>query len=231
MLSVLTKQIVDEVKDLFGVTDVYVDLTGTADEFIDIARRKLETVERLDDSLLVKIMNEPIVGLRFVSVKYSEDRGGFRNSLTEYTWVTQLNKYLALKVITVDVNYELRISSLFANQVLDLIPFFLQLNRKTEFVAILNSLIAIKIPVSLLINEIYDSVVDYVLRGKGVKVYRVGGNIEAKTFCFPVNIKGGHGEDLYRELWADVSSILYEPIREFNLKYNVGGHEFDGSCR
>lgn len=231
MLSALTKQIADEVKSLFNVEDIYVDMTGTADEFIDIAKRKLETVEMIDESILVKIMNEPIVGLKFSSAKYAEDRGGFRNVISEYTWLAGLEKYLALKVITVDVNYELRVSSLFANQVLDLIPFFLQLTRKTEFVAVINNKIAVKIPASLLVNEIYDSVVDYVLRGKGVKVYRVGGNIEVKTFCFPVNIKGGHGEGFYRTVWEDVSSILYEPIRDFNLKFNVSGHEISVSCR
>lgn len=219
MLNALTKQLVGVLKEHFGVDEVYVMTSEIAGEFMNVALRKLQDIDVGDEKKVFEVMNKPIIFVRLMDVRYDDGRSGFRRIFTGWGWLSGRGKYVGLRVFTVSVGYEVRIYSVIAAQSLDLISLFLQMKRSTEIEAVLNNEVGIKVPVSLLVEEIYESAMEFMLRGKGLKVYRVGGRLTALTYSFPVNIVGGRGEGWWKEIWGDISSILYNPLQSIQLKF------------
>jgi len=222
-IHALTKQIAADLSELFRTQEVYVSLHET-EEFMNLARRRIQMEQLADESAVFQIFNQPILFLRLMDVRYDDQRSGYCRIRTGYTFLANYGKYLQLKVMTFVVGYEVKIYTLFAKQALDLIGLFLFANRETEIIAKLNSNVAIKIPVSLLITEIYESAYEFLLAGKGIKVYRVGGRLEALTWIFPVNVSGGQGEGDYLIYWDDnkMQEVMYEPVKEIRIRYIAG---------
>ncbi len=134
--------------------------------------------------------------------------------------------YVSLKVITVVVEYDIILYSLYTQQSFDLINYFMFLPRTTAIQAIINENIVIDIPVSMLITEVSESTFDFNLSGKGIKVYKVGGTLEALSYLLPMNVSGGQGEAAIINYWTvnNINSILYSPIKKIDLEFIVGGN-------
>jgi hypothetical protein len=79
------------------------------------------------------------------------------------------------------------------------------------------------------VTEIYESVFDFVLSGKGVKVYKIGGRLETLGYMFPVNISGAQGEEDYLTYWDStrVKNILYDPVKKIRIRYIEGDEIID----
>lgn len=233
-IHALTKQIAADLSELFRTSEVYVSLHET-EEFMNVARRRIQVTNLPDDSAIFQIFNQPMLFLRLMDVRYDDQRSGYRRIKTGYTFIQDWQKYMQLSVMTFIVGYEVKIYTLFAKQALDLINLLLFGRRSTEIVAYLNNSIGIKIPVSLLMTEIYESAYEFILAGKGIKVYRVGGRLETLTWILPVNISGAQGENWWLEYWGSQQgrelgywdngqfiSVVYQPTKEIKLRYILG---------
>lgn len=219
MLNALTKQVVADLKEHFGVDEVYVMTSDVVGEFMNIALRKLKDVDISDERKVFEVMNTPVVFVRLMDVRYDEGRSGFRKMFTGWGWFNSYGRYLGLKLFTLVVGYEVRVYSLFFAQCLDLVSWFLFLKRSSEVVVRLNDEVSVRVPVSLLVEEVYESSFEFMLRGKGLKVYRVGGRLTALTYVFPVNIVGGRGEGYWKEIWSSVRDVSYAPVADVRLRF------------
>ncbi len=132
--------------------------------------------------------------------------------------------YVSLKVLTVKIEYDIILYSLFTKQSLDLVNYFMFLPRATSIQAIINSNIIIDIPVSMLIMSIYESNFDFNLAGRGIKVYKVGGKVEALSYILPMSVSGGQGEQDFLTYWTigNINQILYSPLKEISVDFIEG---------
>ncbi|MEM1813700.1 MAG: hypothetical protein QXE04_00255, partial [Thermoplasmatales archaeon] len=125
MLNALTKQVVADLKEHFGVDEVYVMTSDVVGEFMNIALRKLKDVDISDERKVFEVMNTPVVFVRLMDVRYDEGRSGFRKMFTGWGWFNSYDRYFGLKLFTLVVGYEVRVYSLFFAQCLDLVSWFL----------------------------------------------------------------------------------------------------------
>lgn len=216
MLHALTKQIAAKLRDLIGASEVFV-VMHDAEEVMAISRKKLQVVDQGDDKVEVSVNMEPMCFVRLMDIRYDEGRNGYRKALTPFTWVDSFGRYLAMKMMTVGVGYEIRVYSGYGRQAVDLVPLLLEFPRSLKILAVLNDRVEIEVPVSVLLEEIYESGVDFMLGEKGIKMYRIGGRVNTLGYMFPVNVPGVKGEGVFKEIWRDISSIVYKPVDEVDV--------------
>ena len=219
MVDALNRQIVAEVKDFFKLGDVYLVL-HEAEEYMNIAKRKTQ-VDLANKE--VKVPDQPIGFVKLVEVGYDESRNGFKGKRTGYSFVSEWQKYVAVKLFTVKCGYEVVLYSVLGKQGSDLVSYWLYFPRETEILARLGDQLTLRLPVSMVVEEVGVPEVDFTLRDRGIKLYKVSGRLNCLTFLIPENVEKSQVSGWDLAMWGtDYSNILYEPLKRIRLKFKVG---------
>jgi hypothetical protein len=78
---------------------------------------------------------------------------------------------------------------------------------------------SVELPVSLLLERVSPPSVEMVLREKGMKLYRLEGELHALSFMLQMGVKGmGTGEYSV----APEEYVKYVPVKQINVQWKVG---------
>lgn len=219
MLDALNKTVVVELKEHFNLSDVYFVLHDS-EEYLNIAQRK--TQFDLDTKEL-KVPDQPIGFVKMVGFSYDERRNGYRAKSVGYSWVDEDQRYIGFSAFTVRVEYDVVVYGVFGAQMMDMVGWFLHFDRRTSVVVVLGGSYSTTLPVSLLVEEVGAPVVDFTLRDRGLKLYRLQGRVVVLTYEIPVGVRS-QGSGVYQKLTP--ATVQYQPLKEIRLKFRVGGNVY-----
>ncbi len=228
MLDALNRTVLVEVRDALGLVDEDLFFVQhESEEFLNVARRQAQVdFSRLE----VKVPDKPIVFLRLDGVDYGKSMTGYRRVETPYVYLNSLGKYVGVRLLAVEARYRLGVFVPFGRVAMDLVGVLMsQLRRSSSIMAVsADKSYSVELPVSLLLESVNPPVVEMVLREKGMKLYRIEGELQALGFMLQMGVKGvGTGEYGVR---AD-GLVEYSPLKEIKVQWKLGsmiwreGHE------
>jgi len=219
MLDGLNRTVLAEVRDALSLqdSDLYF-VQHESDEFLNIARRRAEVDF---ENLQVKVPDRPLVFVRLESVDYGRNTSGYRRFLSPLVYVNDLGKYVGVKLLSVEATYRVVVYAAFGKVAMDLVGVLLsQLNRSSKLLAVsADESFEMELPVSLLLERVEIPSVEFVLRDKGMKMYRLGGELQALTYMLQMGVSrmgtgeyGTEGEKF----------VEYMPVKKINVRFKVG---------
>jgi hypothetical protein len=236
MLDALNRTVLAEVRDALALRDEDLFFVQhESEEFLNVARRQAQ----VDFSKLeVKVPDKPIVFLRLDGVDYGKSMTGYKRVETPYVYLSDLGKYVGVKLLSVEARYRLAVFVPFGRVAMDLVGVLMsQLKRSSSIVAVsADKTYSVELPVSLLLENINPPVVEMVLREKGMKLYRVEGELQALGFMLQMGVKGmGSGE--YGVVPGGPGGsggygvgidglVEYKPIKEIKVQWKIGWSVF-----
>ena len=219
MLDALNRTVLAEVRDALALRDEDLFFVQhESEEFLNIARRQAQ----VDFSKLeVKVPDRPLVFLRLDGVDYGKGMTGYRRVETPYVYMNDLGKYVGVKLMSVEVRYRLAVFVPFGKVAMDLVGVLLsQLRRSSSILAVsADGSYSVELPVSMLLESINPPAVEMVLREKGMKLYRIEGELQVLSFMLQMGVKGlGTGE------YGVVPEgfVQYSPMKKINVQWKVG---------
>jgi len=229
MLDALNRTVLAEVRDALGLRDEDLFFVQhESEEFLGIARRQAQ----FDfDKLEVKVPDKPIVFLRLDAVDYGRSMSGYKRIETPYVYLNDLGKYVGVKLLSIEARYRLAVFVLFGRVAMDLVGVLMsQLRRSSAILAVAaDGSYSVELPVSLLLESVNPPVVDFVLREKGVKLYRIEGELQALGFMLQMGVKAmGTGEYGVGSGYGvgPEGLVEYKPVKEIKVQWKVGWSVF-----
>jgi len=223
MLDALNRTVLAEVRDALGLVDEDLFFVQhESEEFLNVARRQAQ----VDFSKLeVKVPDKPIVFIRLDGVDYGKSMTGYKRVETPYVYLNDLGKYVGVKLLSVEAKYRLAVFVPFGRVAMDLVGVLMsQLRRSSSILAVsADNSYSVELPVSLLLESVNPPSVEMVLREKGMKLYRVEGELQALGFMLQMGVKGmGTGE------YGTVPEGLveYSPVKKINVQWKIGWSVF-----
>jgi hypothetical protein len=219
MLDALNRTVLAEVRDALGLRDEDLFFVQhESEEFLNIAKRQAQ----VDFSKLeVKVPDKPVVFIRLDGVDYGKNMTGYKRMETPYVYLNDLGKYVGVKLLSVESRYRLAVFVPFGRVAMDLVGVLLsQLRRSSNIVAIsADGSYVVELPVSLLLESVNPPLVEMVLREKGIKLYRLEGELQALGFMLQMGVKGlGTGE-----YGVGLDGLVeYKPLKEIKVQGKVG---------
>lgn len=226
MLNALTKRVVNYLKDI-GIDEVYA-IMHDEEEIVNLKKRGLTEEVLADERKAFYIFSKPIGFVRLMDIRYDDRRSGYRIFNSGFKYLPAYGKYFSLRMASTTVSYELKVYCLSAAQSLSIVPFLVHAGRIAPVEVRINDNFVLQVPVSLLFEEVYESTVEFMLRNKGLKVYKVGGRLSALTYMFPDDVPGLRGEQSLLRVWDDISKYLTPPLMELRLNYYLGEKNVSG---
>jgi hypothetical protein len=219
VLDALNRTVLAEVRDALALRDEDLFFVQhESEEFLNIARRQVQ----VDFSKLeVKVSDRPLVFLRLDGVDYGKSMTGYRRAETPYVYMNDLGKYVGVKLMSVEAKYRLAVFVPFGKVAMDLVGVLLsQLRRSSSILAVsADNSYSVELPVSLLLESINPPAVEMVLREKGIKLYRIEGELQALGFMLQMGVKGlGTGE---YSVGAE-GFVQYSPLKKINVQWKLG---------
>ena len=219
MLDALNRTVLAEVRDALVLRDEDLFFVQhESEEFLNIARRQAQ----VDFSKLeVKVPDKPLVFLKVDGVDYGKGMTGYRRAETPYVYMTDLGKYVGVKLMSIEVRYRLAVFVPFGRVAMDLVGVLLsQLRRSSSILAVsADGSYSVELPVSMLLESVNPPAVEMVLREKGMKLYRIEGELQVLSFMLQMGVKGlGTGE------YGVVPEgfVQYRPLKEVKVRWKVG---------
>jgi len=219
MLDALNRTVLAEVRDALGLRDEDLFFVQhESEEFLNVARRQAQ----VDFSKLeVKVPDKPIVFIRLDGVDYGKSMTGYKRLETPYVYLNDLGKYVGVKLLSIEARYRLAVFVPFGRVAMDLVGVLMsQLRRSSSILAVsTDNSYSVELPVSLLLENVSPPAVELVLREKGMKLYRIEGELQALGFMLQMGVKGmGMGE------YGVVAEGLveYRPVKEVKVRWKVG---------
>jgi len=219
MLDALNRTVLAEVRDALGLVDEDLFFVQhESEEFLNVARRQAQ----VDFSKLeVKVPDKPIVFIRLDGIDYGKSMTGYKRVETPYVYLNDLGKYVGVKLLSIEARYRLAVFVPFGRVAMDLVGVLMsQLRRSSSILAVsTDNSYSVELPVSLLLENVSPPAVEMVLREKGMKLYRVEGELQALGFMLQMGVKGmGTGE------YGVVAEGLveYRPVKEIKIRWKVG---------
>jgi hypothetical protein len=219
MLDALNRTVLAEVRDALGLVDEDLFFVQhESEEFLNVARRQAQ----VDFSKLeVKVPDKPIVFIRLDGVDYGKSMTGYKRLETPYVYLNDLGKYVGVKLLSIEARYRLAVFVPFGRVAMDLVGVLMsQLRRSSSILAVsTDNSYSVELPVSLLLENVSPPSVELVLREKGMKLYRIEGELQALGFMLQMGVKGmGMGE------YGVVAEGLveYRPVKEVKVRWKVG---------
>lgn len=223
MLDALNRTVLAEVKDALGLRDEDLFFVQhESEEFLNIAKRQAQ----VDFSKLeVKVPDKPIVFLKVGEVDYGKGILGYKRMETPYVYIDSLGKYVGVKLMSMEVRYRLAVFVPFGRVAMDLVGVLLsQLRRSSSILAISSDgSCSVELPVSLFLERVSSPTVEMVLREKGMKLYRIEGELQVLSFMLQMGIKKlGTGE------WevSPEEYVQYSPLKKINVRWKIGQSVF-----
>jgi len=223
MLDALNRTVLAEVRDALGLVDEDLFFVQhESEEFLNVARRQAQ----VDFSKLeVKVPDKPIVFIRLDGVDYGKSMTGYKRVETPYVYLNDLGKYVGVKLLSVEAKYRLAVFVPFGRVAMDLVGVLMsQLRRSSSILAVsADNSYSVELPVSLLLESVNPPSVEMVLREKGMKLYRVEGELQALGFMLQMGVKSmGTGE------YGTVPEGLveYSPVKKINVQWKIGWSVF-----
>jgi len=232
MLDALNRTVLAEVRDALGLRDEDLFFVQhESEEFLNIAKRQAQ----VDFSKLeVKVPDKPVVFIRLDGVDYGKNMTGYKRMETPYVYLNDLGKYVGVKLLSVESRYRLAVFVPFGRVAMDLVGVLLsQLRRSSSIVAVsADGGYSVELPVSLLLENVNPPSVEMVLREKGMKLYRLEGELQALGFMLQMGVKGlGTGE--YGVVSGEHGGaggygvgldalVEYKPLKEVKVQWKVG---------
>jgi len=219
MLDALNRTVLAEVRDALGLVDEDLFFVQhESEEFLNVAKRQAQ----VDFSKLeVKVPDKPIVFIRLDGVDYGKSMTGYKRMETPYVYLNDLGKYVGVKLLSVEAKYRLAVFVPFGRVAMDLVGVLMsQLRRSSSILAVsADNSYSVELPVSLLLESVNPPAVEMVLREKGMKLYRVEGELQALGFMLQMGVKGmGTGE--YGTVLEGL--VEYSPIKKIKVQWKLG---------
>jgi hypothetical protein len=230
MLDALNRTVLAEVRDALDLRDEDLFFVQhESEEFLSIAKRQAQfDFEKLE----VKVPDKPIVFLRLDGVDYGRNMTGYRKMETPYVYLNDLGKYVGVRLLSVEARYRVAVFVLFGRVAMDLVGVLMsQLRRSSSILAVsADGGYSVELPVSLLLESVNPPVVDFVLREKGVKLYRIEGELQALGFMLQMGVKamgtGEYGAGSGYGVGPE-GLVEYKPVKEIKIQWKVGWSVFD----
>jgi hypothetical protein len=146
---------------------------------------------------------------------------GYKRMETPYVYLNDLGKYVGVKLLSVEARYRVAVFVPFGRVAMDLVGVLMsQLRRSSSILAVsADGGYSVELPMSLLLESVNPPVVEMVLREKGMKLYRLEGELQALGFMLQMGVKGlGTGE--YGE--GAEGFVQYSPVKKINVQWKVG---------
>jgi hypothetical protein len=219
MLDALNRTVLAEVRDALGLRDEDLFFVQhESEEFLNVARRQAQVDF---NKLEVKVPDNPIVFVRLDGVDYGKSMTGYKRMETPYVYLNDLGKYVGVKLLSVEARYRLAVFVPFGRVAMDLVGVLMsQLRRSSSILAMsADSGYSVELPVSLLLESVNPPAVEMVLREKGMKLYRLEGELQALGFMLQMGIKGmGTGE-----YGVGMDGLVeYSPVKKINVQWKLG---------
>jgi hypothetical protein len=225
MLDALNRTVLAEVRDALGLRDEDLFFVQhESEEFLNVARRQAQ----VDFSKLeVKVPDQPLVFVRLDGVDYGKSMTGYKRVETPYVYLNDLGKYVGVRLLSIEARYRLAVFVPFGRVAMDLVGVLMsQLRRSSSILAVsADNSYSVELPVSLLLESVNPPAVEMVLREKGMKLYRIEGELQALGFMLQMGVKGmGTGE------YGGVGGygvgpeglVEYRPLKEVRVRWKVG---------
>jgi hypothetical protein len=234
MLDALNRTVLAEVRDALGLRDEDLFFVQhESEEFLNVARRQAQ----VDFSKLeVKVPDKPIVFIRLDGVDYGRNMTGYKRMTTPYVYLNDLGKYVGVKLLSIEAKYRLAVFVPFGRVAMDLVGVLMsQLRRSSSILAVsADGSYSVELPVSLLLESVNPPVVELVLREKGMKLYRLEGELQALGFMLQMGVKGlgtgeygiGSGEHGGGYGVGLDALVEYKPLKEIKVRWKVGWSVF-----
>jgi len=219
MIDALNRTVLAEVRDALNLQDSDLFFVQhESEEFLNIAKRQAQ----VDFSKLeVKVPDRPIVFLRLDSIDYGRSMTGYKRMEAPLVYVQNVDRYLGLKIMTVEAGYRLAVFVPFGTVAMDMVSVMMsRMKRSSSIIAVASDgSYSVELPVSLLLERVNPPVVEMVLREKGMKLYRLEGELHALSFMLQMGVKGmGTGEYSV----APEEYVKYVPLKQINVQWKVG---------
>lgn len=224
MLDALNRTVLAEVRDALGLqdSDLYF-VQHESEEFLNIAKRKAQ----IDfNNLEVKVPDRPLVFVRLDDVDYARGMAGYHRAYSALTYVKDVGGFLGFKLLTVEARYRLVVYSAFGRVGMDLVGVMLEELRRASVIKAVSSdgEISVDLPVSLLLEKVNPPAVEMVLREKGVKLYKIEGDLQALGYMLQMGVKrmgtGDYG-------LGATGVVTYKPIKGIRLRFKMGWNLWD----
>jgi len=231
MLDALNRTVLAEVRDALGLRDEDLFFVQhESEEFLNVARRQAQVDF---NKLEVKVPDTPIVFLRLDGVDYGKSMTGYKRVETPYVYLNDLGKYVGVRLLSVEARYRLAVFVPFGRVAMDLVGVLMsQLRRSSSIFAVAaDSSYSVELPVSLLLESINPPAVEMVLREKGMKLYRLEGELQALGFMLQMGVRrlgtGEYGEGGLGGYGVGSEGLVeYKPLKEINVQWKVGWSVF-----
>jgi hypothetical protein len=215
------------VRDALGLRDEDLFFVQhESEEFLNIARRQAQVDF---NKLEVKVPDNPIVFVRLDGVDYGKSMTGYKRMETPYVYLNDLGKYVGVKLLSVEAKYRVAVFVPFGRVAMDLVGVLMsQLRRSSSILAVAaDGGYSVDLPVSLLLESVNPPAVEMVLREKGMKLYRLEGELQALGFMLQMGVKGlgtgEYGEGGSGGYGVGVEGLVeYKPLKEVKVQWKVG---------
>jgi hypothetical protein len=219
VLDALNRTVLAEVRDALALRDEDLFFVQhESEEFLNIARRQAQVDF---NKLEVKVPDRPLVFLKVGEVDYGKGMSGYKRMETPYVYIDSLGKYVGVKLMSVEARYRLAVFVPFGRVAMDLVGVLLsQLRRSSSILAVsADGSYSVELPVSLLLESVNPPAVEMVLREKGMKLYRIEGELQVLSFMLQMGVKElGTGE---YGVGAE-GFVQYSPVKKINVQWKVG---------
>jgi len=224
MLDALNRTVLAEVRDALGLqdSDLYF-VQHESEEFLNIAKRKAQVDF---NNFEVKVPDRPLVFVRLDDVDYARGMAGYHRAYSDLIYVKDIGGFVGFKLLTVEAKYRLVVYSAFGRVGMDLVGVMLSELRRSSVINAVSSDggISVSLPVSLLLEKVNPPVVEIVLREKGMKLYKIEGDLQALGYMLQMGVKrmgtGNYGLE-------GVGMVMYKPIKSIKVRFKVGWHVWD----
>ena len=229
MLDALNRTVLAEVRDALGLRDEDLFFVQhESEEFLNIARRQAQVDF---NKLEVKVPDNPIVFVRLDGVDYGKSMTGYKRMETPYVYLNDLGKYVGVKLLSVEARYRVAVFVPFGRVAMDLVGVLMsQLRRSSSILAVAaDGGYSVELPVSLLLESVNPPVVEMVLREKGMKLYRLEGELQALGFMLQMGVRAmGTGEYGVGSGYGvgPEGLVEYKPLKEIKVQWKIGWSVF-----
>jgi hypothetical protein len=231
VLDALNRTVLAEVRDALGLRDEDLFFVQhESEEFLNVARRQAQVDF---NKLEVKVPDSPIVFVRLDGVDYGKSMTGYKRVETPYVYLNDLGKYVGVRLLSVEARYRLAVFVPFGRVAMDLVGVLMsQLRRSSSiFAASADGGYSVELPVSLLLESVNPPAVEMVLREKGMKLYRLEGELQALGFMLQMGVKGlgtgEYGEGGLSGYGVGMDGLVeYSPLKKINVQWKVGWSVF-----
>jgi len=229
VLDALNRTVLAEVRDALGLRDEDLFFVQhESEEFLNIARRQAQVDF---NKLEVKVPDNPIVFVRLDGVDYGKSMTGYKRMETPYVYLNDLGKYVGVKLLSVEARYRVAVFVPFGRVAMDLVGVLMsQLRRSSSILAVAaDGGYSVELPVSLLLESVNPPVVEMVLREKGMKLYRLEGELQALGFMLQMGVRAmGTGEYGVGSGYGvgPEGLVEYKPLKEIKVQWKIGWSVF-----